>query len=140
MSNFQKYVGTDTRTYGQLDLTAVPGYVYDFGTLPVPGDGRWQANAGPATGVFDNTIVPGSPGSGQVSPTNQVWVYPGVFVDSSTLPLGNGTFAPGKGTGTIPAQVITGPTLPTLPSGTEYVWNKTDGAGTLLDIQTGVAA
>ena len=26
-----------------------------------------------------------------------------------------------------------------LPSGTEYVWNKTDGAGTLLDIVSGVA-
>lgn len=28
---------------------------------------------------------------------------------------------------------------PSLPPGTEYVWNKTDGAGTLLDIVTGVA-
>lgn len=32
-----------------------------------------------------------------------------------------------------------GPSLPSLPSGTEYVWNKTDGAGTLLDIVSGVA-
>lgn len=54
--------------------------------------------------------------------------------------LGTGIFAPGKGTGTIPAQVITGPTMPTLPSGTEYIWNQTDGAGTLLDIISGVAA
>lgn len=29
---------------------------------------------------------------------------------------------------------------PSLPPGTEYVWNKTDGAGTLIDIITGVAA
>lgn len=28
---------------------------------------------------------------------------------------------------------------PSLPPGTEYVWNKTDGAGTLLDIVSGVA-
>ena len=47
----------------------------------------------------------------------------------------NATYAKGGGA----SRVITGPTLPTLPAGTEYVWNKTNGAGTLLDILTGVA-
>lgn len=45
------------------------------------------------------------------------------------------TYALGGGS----ARTITGPTLPTLPAGTEYIWNKTDGAGTLLDIVSGVA-
>ena len=45
------------------------------------------------------------------------------------------TYALGGGA----SRTITGPTLPPLPAGTEYVWNKTDGAGTLLDILTGVA-
>lgn len=34
---------------------------------------------------------------------------------------------------------VKGPTLPTLATGTEYVWLKTDGAGTLLDIVSGIA-
>lgn len=38
------------------------------------------------------------------------------------------------------AVIVTGPTLPVLATGTEYVWNKTDGAGILLDIISGVAA
>lgn len=45
------------------------------------------------------------------------------------------TYALGGGT----SRTITGPTLPELPPGTEYIWNKTDGAGTLLDIVSGVA-
>lgn len=45
------------------------------------------------------------------------------------------TYALGGGT----SRTITGPTLPDLPPGTEYIWNKTDGAGTLLDIVSGVA-
>jgi hypothetical protein len=47
----------------------------------------------------------------------------------------NSTYALGGGT----SRTITGPTLPALPPGTEYIWNKTDGAGTLLDIVSGVA-
>lgn len=35
--------------------------------------------------------------------------------------------------------VAKGATKPVLPPGTEYVWMKTDGAGTLLDIVSGVA-
>ena len=45
------------------------------------------------------------------------------------------TYALGGGS----SRTITGPTLPALPTGTEYIWNKTDGAGTLLDIVSGVA-
>jgi hypothetical protein len=39
------------------------------------------------------------------------------------------------------AFASSGPTDPSasLPHGTEYVWMKTDGAGTLLDIVSGVA-
>jgi len=38
------------------------------------------------------------------------------------------------------ARGVTGPTLPAnMPPG-EYVWFQTDGAGTLLDILTGVKA
>lgn len=64
-----------------------------------------------------------------------------VKVDDVNLPTRlseaaqNATYAQGGGS----ARVITGPTLPTLPAGTEYIWNKTDGAGTLLDIVSGVA-
>lgn len=35
---------------------------------------------------------------------------------------------------------ITGPTLPAMPAGTKYVWEKTDATtGDLVDIVTGVA-
>lgn len=50
-------------------------------------------------------------------------------------PALSATYALGGGA----SRTITGPTLPTLPAGTEYIWNKTDGAGTLLDILSGVA-
>lgn len=54
----------------------------------------------------------------------------------------NGTYAQGRGTGTAPAAIVTGPVMPNSPAlttGTEYVWLETDGAGNLLDILSGVA-
>jgi hypothetical protein len=56
-------------------------------------------------------------------------------IDERVTAVGDATYVRGGGA----AQLITGPTLPTLPTGTEYVWNKTDGAGNLLDILSGVA-
>lgn len=46
-----------------------------------------------------------------------------------------------QGVATSLASTFIGPTDPStfLAPGTEYVWHKTDGAGTLLDIVSGVA-
>lgn len=54
---------------------------------------------------------------------------------SATATALSATYARGQGS----TVLINGPTLPTLPAGTEYIWHKTDGAGTLLDILSGVA-
>ena len=103
-------------------------------TTPIPGP------TGPTS------TVPGPPGP---ATTDASLLTAGTVADAR-LPvrLGdaalNATYAPVTGSpnyasGGGSAKVITGPTLPTLTVGTEYVWNKTDGAGTLLDILSGVA-
>lgn len=58
---FWRFTGGSPVAYPTLSITANPGDVYDFGTVPVPLDGNWTSDAGPANAFPPEDVVyPGS--------------------------------------------------------------------------------
>lgn len=97
MSNFQQYIGSWPQVFPAIDLTALPGVVYDFGSLTVPA-GWFASSAGPATGQFDNQVTPTTSNiinvSGQYvfttsgAPTSGSWAPPQLAYDVSGASYG----------------------------------------------------
>ena len=132
-----QYGGDAGRSYPTYDLANMqPADIVDFGAALPPADGRWTLyTGGSAANHFPASLsFVAFPPGGSATPVNgQVLTWSasvGAYVPQTFTAAGNSS-------GT--ASVYAGPTLPTYPTGTEYVWWKTDGAGHLLDILSGVA-